>query len=135
LSHRKAINFGPLPTASINQALNLELDTADVVLSSRAEDHAQRRHPNDFETCRPHLQAVIANPLYVRDDFKNDGKIELVGRPTAMEHWLLIAISIIVSSDGHYHILSFYPISQKKVDTRRNAGHLKRIIPEEKKAP
>ena len=70
--------IGPLPYQAINNALGLELNAGDVVMSVNAQRHAQRRHPRDYARCFPHIAAVVGNPLYVRDDFKNHGKIEMV---------------------------------------------------------
>jgi hypothetical protein len=129
LPQYKTLYFGTLPFEAINKAIDLELDTADIILNRAAQIHAKRRHAEDYDECLPHLAAVIANPLYVRDDFRNDGKIEIAGQPAVLNHWLLIAISIMINTDGYYEIASFYPISQKKVDQRRHSGHLKRVIP------
>ncbi len=77
--------------------------------------------------CLPHVASVVTNPLYVRDDFKNDGKIELVGRPGSLGGFLLVAVEITLDDDGRYNVASFYPISEAKVEKRRDSGHLRRI--------
>lgn len=119
--------FGPVPIRAINDALALELDEGDAVMSLRAQQHAQRRHPLDFARCFPHVAAVIANPLYVRDDFQNDGKIELVGKPDGLAEFLLVAVEISLDVDGRYNVTTFYPVSDRKVANRREKGTLKRI--------
>lgn len=93
-----------------------------------AQQHAKRRHPQDFPLYLPMVGEVINRPLYGRDDFKNDGKIELIARPPGCPEWLLVAVVLEPDLEGHYHIASFYPISQNKVDRRRERGHLKRIV-------
>lgn len=103
------------------------MEDGDAVMSIRAQKHAQLRHPTDYARCFPHVAAVVANPLYVRDDFKNDGKIELVGKPDGLEEFLLVAVEISLDDEGRYNVTSFYPISDKKVAGRRDKGHLKRI--------
>lgn len=119
--------FGDVPIAAINDALGLELDEGQAVMSTNALKHAQKRHPLDYARCLPHVASVVTNPLYVRDDFKNDGKIELVGRPAALSDFLLVAVEIVLDEDGRYNVTSFYPISENKVAKRRDTGHLRRV--------
>ena len=121
--------FGPLPVGALNSALDLELDAGDVVISANASRHARRRHPLDFARCFPHVAAIIANPLYVRDDFLIDGKIEMVGKSPGLGDYLLVAVEISLDAAGRYNVTSFYPISEKKVQRRRASGHLRRVIP------
>ena len=119
--------FGNIPIRAINDALSLELEDGQAVMSPNAQRHAQRRHPHDFARCFPHVASVVTNPLYVRDDFGNDGKVELVGRPPALGDFLLVAVEIVLDEDGRYNVVSFYPISEGKVAKRRDAGHLRRV--------
>jgi hypothetical protein len=119
--------FGDVPVRAINDVLALELEEGQAVMSINAQKHARKRHPKEFAMCFPHVASVIATPLYVRDDFKNDGKIELVGRPLALGEYLLVAIEIALDADGRYNVTSFYPISEAKVAKRRESGHLKRL--------
>jgi len=120
--------FGQVPVGSINSALELDLAPGQAVMSIRAQQHAQRRHPKDYARCFPHVASIINNPLYVRDDFVNDGKIELVGKPPALGEYLLVAVEISLDADGRYNVTSFYPISEKKVAARRESGHLRRVL-------
>lgn len=120
--------FGSLPIEGINSALGLELDAGDVVMSIRAQIHAQRRHPADYARCFPHVASIVTTPLYVCDDFKNHGKIEMVGRPTGFPDWLLVAVEVALDGDGRYNVTSFYPISEAKVENRKNSGHYKRVF-------
>jgi hypothetical protein len=62
--------------------------------------------------------------MYLRDDFKNGGKIELIARVAALGSGLLIAVEIEPDELGRYRIASMYPVSQKKIDNRREAGTL-----------
>ena len=120
--------FGPLPCEGINGALKLELDPGDVVMSIRAQKHVQRKRPVDFARCFPHVASIISTPLYVRDNFKNEGAIELVGKSDGLPDWLLVAVEISLDEDGRYNVSSFYPISDKKVENRKQAGHYRRVI-------
>ena len=97
-------------------------------MSVNAQRHAQRRHPADYARCFPHVAYVVTGPLYVRDDFKNDGKIELVGKPVGFPEWLLVAVEVSLDNEGRYNVTSFYPISDQKVQNRRDSGHYRRAI-------
>ena len=120
--------FGPLPVEAINGALDLDLEAGEVVMSVNAQRHAQRRHPADYARCFPHVAAIVLTPLYVRDDFRNQGKIELVGRPIGFPDWLLVAVEVSLDDEGRYNVASFYPISEKKVESRKESGHYRRAV-------
>lgn len=120
--------FGALPTTSINNALKLEIEEGDVMMSFYAQKHARRSHPEDYARCLPHVATVINTPLYARDDFKNQGKIELIGRPAGMSGYLLVAVELTLDARGRYNVTSFYPVSERKVNLRRESGHLVRVI-------
>jgi hypothetical protein len=68
-------------------------------------------------------------PLYVCDDFRNPGKIEMVGRPNGFPDWLLVAVELTLDCNGRYNVVSFYPISETKVENRKLGGHYKRVLP------
>jgi hypothetical protein len=120
--------FGPIPVDPIRNALDIEVEAGDAVMSFNAQTHARKRHPTDYARCLPHVAAVVNAPLYARDDFKNKGKIELVGRPGGMSEYLLVAVELTLDTQGRYNVTSFYPISEKKVQLRRESGHLVRVI-------
>jgi hypothetical protein len=117
--------IGPLPSGAINRALGLELEDGDVVLSLGAQRHALKRHPKDYALCLPHLSAVVASPLYIGEDFKNAGKIELVGRIRTAAISILVAVNVERNTRGQYQIASFYPVSEDKIENRRRRGFLK----------
>lgn len=119
--------FGTLPVEAINAALGLDLDAGEAVMSVNADRHAKRRHPSDYARCFPHIATVVTTPLYVRDDFLNDGKIELVGRPPSLADYLLVAVEVSLDDEGRYNVTSFYPLSEAKVIKRRDSGHLRRV--------
>lgn len=119
--------FGQLPVRAINAALDLDLDPGDAIMSVNAQKHASRKRPEDFARCFPHVASVIGTPLYARDDFKNDGKIGLVGKPAALGEYLLVAVEITLDSNGRYNVTSIYPVSEAKVAHRREGGHLRRV--------
>lgn len=87
--------------------------------------HVQRSHPNDYGRCLPHVASIIANPLFIGDDIRNSG-IELISRVTVLGSPMLVAVKVEPTSDGKYEIASFYPISEKKIESRINKGFLKR---------
>jgi hypothetical protein len=121
----KEIQFGDLPVDKINRAWSLELDEGIVVMSGNAQTHARRRHPEDFARCFPHVAAIVTNPLYVGDDLKNEGKIELISRVPAIGTALLVAVNIEVDDKGRYHVVSFYPVNERKLGNRLDKGFLK----------
>lgn len=121
-------NFGSLPVEAINGALGLELCAGSVVMSVNAQKHVQRKRPVEFAELFPHVATIVTEPLYVGDDFRNKGKIELVGKAPGLPDWLLVAIEIAVDKDGRYNIASFYPISEQKLQNRRDKGHYSRAI-------
>lgn len=120
-----SLDYGPLPVQSINKALGLELEPGSVRMSGNAQRHANTRHPKDFARLFPLVQSVVSNPLYIGDDGRNAGKIELVGRIPHLNERLLIAVQVTMDSEGNYPIVSFYPISETKIANRRASGHLK----------
>lgn len=120
--------FGPIPAGAIKNALDIDVEDGDAVMSFNAQKHARNRHPTDYARCLPHVAAVVNAPLYARDDFKNKGKIELVGRPSGMSEYLLVAVELTLDTQGRYNVTSFYPISEKKVQARRESGHLVRVV-------
>ena len=125
---RKALpilRFGPLPVATINRLLGLELDPGETVMSAGAQIHARRRHSADYGRLVPHIAAVVASPLYVGDDVRNAGKIELIGRPPGWAaEALLVAVAIARDDAGNYNVVSCYPVSEEKVHARRERGFL-----------
>lgn len=118
------LDFGPLPVDLINRATGLELETGNAFFSINAQKHATKRHPLDYSKALPHVAAVIADPMYLGDDFNNHGKIELVARIAALGNALLVAVEVTKDDNGRYNVTSFYQISQKKIDNRREKGRL-----------
>lgn len=112
-----------LPCDLINRTLELELEEGAVLLTRAAQKHASRRHPEDYPICLPHLATVIADPLYIGDDFENAG-IELIARVPAIGEFILVAVNIVPDELGRYHIASFYIVSEKKIQGRREKGFL-----------
>lgn len=118
------IILGPLPVNILNKVLGLELEEGSVVVTGATQKHAQKRHPNEYDILLPHLASIIRNPLYVGDDFKNQGKIEIIGKPKGLAQFALIALSIRRDQHGHYHVVSFYPVSAMKITNRKEKGFL-----------
>jgi hypothetical protein len=116
------LQLGELPATCINRTLGLELEAGLVVFAQNAQLHAYRRHPDDFARCLPFIGAVVANPLYVGDDFRNPGKIELISRVPSLGSALLVALTIERDAVGQYHVASFYPISEDRILGRIKKG-------------
>lgn len=120
----RSIELGPLPVEAINRTIGTQLQPGSVIFSRAAQIHAAKRHPNDYERCKPFVGAVIGNPLYVGDDFKNGGKIELVARISALGQSLLVAVNLERDLRDRYHICSVYPVTEQKIQARREKGYL-----------
>ena len=120
------LSLGPIPAEVINLTLGLDLDPGPVILSRNAQKHALSSHPVEYPPCLPHVAAVVADPLNLGDDFKNGGKIEMIGRVPAPGSFLLVAVTIERDPAGRYNVCSFYPISEKKIQPRRARGYLRR---------
>ncbi len=124
-------SLGPLPVDAIYNATGHELDPGEVLLSVNAQKHARKRHPDEYDGCLPHLKKAIAAPNFIGDDHRNPDKIELLARAAALPGGdvVLVAVNLERDSKGRYHIASFYPITEKNLQTRLEKGFLKRAIP------
>ena len=121
-------DLGPCPVGHINKALDLDLEPGTAHFSERAQRHVAQKRPGDYNSYAAKIANVISNPIYVRDDFANADNIELIGYVGGDVEFLLVAIRKAADDNGNYGIASFYPVSRKKVDTRLEAGQLKRVI-------
>lgn len=72
---------------------------------------------------------MVLDPLYIGDDVRNPGKIELIGRVSFGKGFLLVAIELEMTGSHRYEVRSFYTIGQKDVDRRFARGFLKRPKP------
>lgn len=129
--HRPSKNpdliIGPMPVGAVNKTLGTEIEAGDVILTRGAQRHANKRHPQDYPKCLPHLASVIANPRYIGDDHSNSG-IEIWGYVGAIGALVLVAVELIPDGDGCYQISSFYMVSEKKAHARRLKGFLKVVV-------
>ncbi len=66
--------------------------------------------------------------MYMGDDYKNPGKIELVRRIRGENNAALIALKIEKADDGYYHVCSAYFISQSEVDKKKQKKILKIVL-------
>jgi hypothetical protein len=119
--------IGPMPVDAVNKTLGTEIDPGDVILTRGAQRHAYRRHPRDYPRCLPHLANVIANPRYIGDDHRNSG-IEIWGYAAPVGSLVLVAIKLVPDAEGRYRISSFYIVSEKKAQSRRQKGFLKIVM-------
>jgi hypothetical protein len=119
--------IGLMPVVAVNKTLGTELDPGEVVLTRGAQRHANRRHPQDYPKCLPHLASVIANPRYIGDDHTNSG-IEIWGYVSAIGSLVLVAVELVPDVHGRYQISSFYMVSERKAQTRRQKGFLKVVV-------
>lgn len=116
------------PDELVYRTLEIEVDPGEVVFSVPAQKHAHRRHPEDAPLIVPHLSQVIEDPMYIGDDLRNPGKIELVRAITGSGgRFALIAITVERDKSGVYHVCSSYLISQSEVDKKRQKGILRNV--------
>lgn len=117
---------GDAPVVIINRTLELEMEIGPVKFSVPAQRHAYKGHPTDVPVIVPHLSQILTNPLYLGNDLKNSGKIELVGRILGHQGGALVSLTVEMNeNDGHYHVCSTYLISQSELDKKRSRGILK----------
>lgn len=116
--------LGPLPVDAINRTLGHDLAPGDVIFTGAAQAHAFKHHQAEFQKCLPHVGATVGKPDFLGDDFKNVGKIELIARVPALGGGLLVALIIEPDASGCYGVASCYPISQKKIEGRREKGYV-----------
>lgn len=120
--------FEGLPVDAINKVLGIEMDPGSVELSAGARRHAESRHPGDVPLILPHLAGIVRSPLYVGDDHRNPGKIEIVGRIPGQHGGALVAIELEdFDHNGTYNICSMYLITQRKIDKKREDKILKNL--------
>ena len=120
---------GEFPDEIDYKTLQIEADPGNVVFSVPAQNHANKGHPGDAALIIPHLAQVITDPMYVGDDTKNPGKIELVRMiPGAGGKSALVAVTVEQDNKGEYNICSSYLITQSEVDKKRAKGVLKNVI-------
>jgi hypothetical protein len=113
-----------LPCDLINRTLGMEMEPGEVVLTRAHQKHAERNHRADYGRCLPFLEAIVSNPFYIGDDLKNDG-IELISRLPTIGEFVLVAVKIERDENGRYLISSFYPVSDAKIQSRREKGFLR----------
>lgn len=125
MSRQPDLILGPLPVDAINRTLCLELEAGLVIFSRAAQRHAASRHPTEYPILLPHIATIIRAPLYLGDDCRNVGKIELVGTAPGLTGFALVAVTIEKDARGSYHVASLYPVSRAKIEGRRAKGFLK----------
>lgn len=120
------LELGPFPAETVNLTLGMELEPGAAVLTAVVQKHVLQRHRDDYPKCLPHVAGVIANALFIGDDFHNPGTIELISRIPSLGAALLVAVCVEINGDRQYEVRSFYPISEKKIENRLAKGFLKR---------
>ena len=117
----------------INRTLDMELDPGEVIFTRAHQIHAARKHPNDYVRCIHYLAAIVSTPFYIGDDLQNAG-IELVARLPTVGEFVLVAVNVTPDARGRYQISSFYVVSEKKIQSRREKGFLKIAVPDPQKS-
>ncbi len=95
------------------------MNAGGVKFSVAAQNHAFKRHPGDVPIIVPALSEIVTNPLYLGDDLRNPGKIELIGRIRGHVGGALVSLTIEKNKqDDCYHVCSIYMISQAELDKK-----------------
>ncbi|WP_333824452.1 PBECR3 domain-containing polyvalent protein [Pinisolibacter sp.] len=127
-NHSIAETYGQMDVDLVEKLYGHELDPGMIVLTDAALAHVKKQHPTDWARCLPHVRAVLDGPTYIGDDTRNAGKIEFIGRMPPNGEPLLVAVTVTRSDSGNYHVTSFYPITQAKIDRRRHDGLLRNVV-------
>lgn len=122
-----ALDLGPLPIARINAILGSTLATTDAHFSVRAQQHAQARHPADFDLCRRYIERIVARPDYVGQAPGQIDGFELIGEIPHEQAIILVAIKFRTDKAGRHIVASTYPIDENKLDRRLRKGFVERI--------
>lgn len=123
------LNPGKFPDEIVYKTLQIEAEPGEVVFSVPAQNHANKNHPGEAAVIIPHLAQVIDDPMYVGDDTRNPGKIELVRMiPGTGGKSALVAVTVEQDANGDYNICSSYLITQSEVDKKRAKGVLKNVM-------
>lgn len=122
MAQYKALNFGPLAVAAIERTIGLELDEGDVWLSKAAHGHIARDHPADYPAILGLIRTAINDPDYIGQKPNHAGNYYLVCRTRV--GGALVALGIEQNEHGNHNIKSAYSISQAKIDSYRQSGHL-----------
>ena len=123
----EGFDVGPLPVAAIRNALQLELPAGAVHFSGRAQAHAWRGHPTDFELCLAAMAQVVAGPDYVgRGPHQRDG-FELIGEAKLEAVLVLVAIKLRPDAHGRYLVASTYLIDRNKLARRLRKHFVSRV--------
>lgn len=119
--------LGALPHGRISRKLNIPLAPGVVHFTIPAQKHAFKRHPQDFHVCFPYLSQAINHPTYVGQapQYQNAG-FEVVLTVPAQGINVLVAITLLPSDKGVYHVDSVYLIDKNKVSRRLRMGYLVR---------
>lgn len=123
----EALDLGPLAVATINDVLPLQLEAGRVHFSARAQEHAQRRHPQDFTLCLRHLPRIVRAPDYIGQGPDEADGFELVGEARSDRAIVLVAVKVQRDEQGRYIVASTYRISRRTLLGRLDKGRLARI--------
>lgn len=119
---------GKMPAEDVYRTLGIEIDEGEVKFSSAAQRHALQNHPSDVPRIIPNLSQLITSPLYIGDDHRNPGKIEIVGRIPGHDGAALVALTVEKDErDGCYQVCSTYFINQSELDRKRHKGILRSV--------
>ena len=71
------------------------------------------------------VAGVVVTTFVLQDGKRNNDRIELVGRaPASGYDAILVAVRIELDDMGRYRVCSLYPISEERVQNRKEKGRL-----------
>lgn len=120
------LDLGPLPAWAIKAAIGLDLAPGLVHFSTRAQNHAEGRHPADFALCLRYVGQVVAAPDYIGQGPSQADGFELIGEAVAEGALILVAIKVRPDRRGRYFVASTYPIARATLENRLRKGFLVR---------
>ncbi len=124
--NRPPLDLGPLPVLAIKAAIGLDLAPGLVHFSTRAQAHAESRHPGELDLCLRYAGQVVATPDYIGQGPGQADGFELIGEAVQEGALILVAIKVRPDKQGRYFVASTYPIARATLDRRLRKGFLVR---------
>jgi len=93
-------------------------------MSVKAQEHAHKRHGDDFLKCLPYLEDTVTTPSQLGQSPKHLDGFELIKEINEAGFFVLVAMLILPSRKGIYQVTSAYPIGLGKVEGRLKTGHI-----------
>ena len=122
-----AVDLGPLPVEIVGSVLRLNLVRGIVHFSAANQEHAFRRHGENFLACLPHVTATILAPEYIGQSTLYPKGFEMVRATDDLSDiggYILVAMTLEIDEVERYIVQSVYPIDRGAVFRRLRKDHL-----------